>query len=86
MKIAATCVIMGTFLLSCPARPSERPNQVIHGSGFRSTRENERERRADCAYAQYVSVKIQAAHVSYKSGFLENIKQIVCHFQCVVRP
>jgi len=27
--------------------------------------------------AQYVSVKIQAAHVSYRSGFLENIKQIV---------
>jgi hypothetical protein len=27
--------------------------------------------------AQYVSIKIEAAHVSYKSGFLENIKQIV---------
>ena len=26
---------------------------------------------------QYVSIKIEAAHVSYKSGFLENIKQIV---------
>jgi Carboxypeptidase regulatory-like domain len=26
---------------------------------------------------QYVSIKIAAAHVSYKSGFLENIKQIV---------
>src|SRR5436305_9329237 len=27
--------------------------------------------------AQYVSIKIQAAHVSYRSGFLENIRQIV---------
>jgi len=27
--------------------------------------------------SQYVSIKVQAAHVSYKSGFLENIKQIV---------
>jgi hypothetical protein len=26
---------------------------------------------------QYVSIKVQAAHVSYKSGYLENIKQIV---------
>src|SRR5437016_2852165 len=26
---------------------------------------------------QYLSIKIEAAHVSYKSGFLENIKQIV---------
>lgn len=27
--------------------------------------------------AEYVSIKIEAAHVSYKSGYLENIKQIV---------
>src|SRR4051794_22041398 len=27
--------------------------------------------------AQYVSIKIEAAHVSYKSGFLENIRSIV---------
>ena len=74
MKVA--CVIIGIFLLSCPARPQN----VQSGDTWKWIPFDSKVSAKDAQIvrnAQYVSVKIQAAHVSYSSGYLENIKQIV---------
>src|SRR5712671_960346 len=76
MKVAATCIIAGTFLLSCPARSQNAQSgdtwKWIPFESKMSAKDAQIVRNS-----QYVSIKVQAAHVSYKSGFLENIKQIV---------
>jgi hypothetical protein len=76
MKVAATCVIAGTFLLCCSAKSQS----IQSGDTWKWIPFDSKMSAKDAQIvrnAQYVSVKIQAAHVSYKSGFLENIKQIV---------
>jgi Carboxypeptidase regulatory-like domain len=78
MKFVAACVIAGTLLLSCPAK--SQTQSVQSGDTWKWIPFDSKMSAKDAQIvrnAQYVSVKIQAAHVSYKSGFLENIKQIV---------
>jgi len=76
MKAMCLCIIISTLLLANPVRsqqvesgdilkwiPFDTSTTAKDGQIVRNT--------------QYVSVQIQAAHVSYKSGYLENIRQIV---------
>jgi Carboxypeptidase regulatory-like domain len=70
------CYIIGSFLLVTPARSQQAVSgDILKWNPFDS-KTNSKDAQI-VRNSQYVSIQIQAAHVSYKSGFLENIKQIV---------
>ncbi len=78
MRKMRLCIVISALLLSNPARSQ----QVESGAGdilkwipFETT--TTAKDAQIVRNAQYVSVQIHAAHVSYKSGYLENIRHIV---------